>query len=658
MSRRIAAIVLGLVLAAFVGVGPSAAPAAAATCDTFGLGKKLPVLLVHGFLSSGNTWSTGLYKRGGALPGVPGTFITETFDYASQATEWIQNNPKSTAAQRLAERIQCLAQASSKEGGPGRVVLVGHSLGGLVIRCALSPKCSHGPAVAAVAGQVVTIGTPSLGSFLRPNGVVSAALTAYGRVLQAQCALLDSASKLPGRVAEALVNAWVTQPLCRIFTGLFSSSAGQAFTLGSQQLKDLPLWPKDHPVRTIAASTDFSYQVIAWEAASINVGDGVVGVDSASATFGPHPLGGARIRDCGDLRFTSTFWSPDPSLTAVPNCHHITETGDKDISTMVGQAVGAWKDAMYRPLSAADLQSAPVPALCEFPAGKLVDGQLPGQPVSAGHPPTLVTTALDGAGAELVALGDLDLNGRGDAAAVVNCNAGGVGWPDNIVFWSAGPTGPTVLGAYQMGDAVGDARNGTTKLTYQSDGSVVVDSLDAREFDFGCCVTGRARVTLKWDGQHVVATDVQRLSGPYEVTFSGIGQVHLGMTARDLEGLGYRPGEGNYNGCVSYTAGGNDPVATYHPGQDAVVKVSAWGQYVHTPNGLQAGSSLDDVRSTYADKTIEEHLDSSMGQGASGLLVGDRSGGWISFLTDDGNAVSDILVSDHEHYGAREAGCE
>ena len=658
MRRRSLAALLGLLLMVLL-AGPTGPAAAAPTCDTYGLGGKVPVLLVHGFNDSGKTWSRDHYRPGGELPGARGTFIVGRFDYAAEATEWIQDNRKSSAAKRLAETIRCIAQNSAKEGGPGKVALVGHSMGGLLIRCALTPSCSKGPDVAAAAGQVVTIGTPSLGSFMRPNGFISAGFEVYGRVVQAQCALLDAGSRLPGNVTGALVNTWVTQPLCDFIEALTVSSAGKAFTMNSAELKKLPPWPTGVPVRALAASMDFSYQLVAWQAASINVGDAVVGLDSASWGAGAGALGGTKTLDCGDLRLTSVPWPVGSTmLTSIPNCHHITEPWDKRIAGMVGQAVGAWVTAMYRPLSAADLMSAPVPPLCNFPAGRLVDGQLPGQPASAGQPPTLVTNAAEDGSADLVALGDLDHQGAADAAAIVNCNAGGVGWPDHIVFWSASTNGPAVLGSYDMVEAVGDARSGTLRLTHQSDGSVVVDSLDAREFDFGCCVTGRARVTLEWDGRQVVATDIQHLPGPNEATFEGIDEVRLGMTARELAGLGYRAGDGNYYGCVSFTTGDGEPVATYHPGQDAVVEVSLWGGGVHTPEGLQSGSSLDDVRRAFADETIEDHLDGSMGQGFSGLLIGDGSGGWISFLTEDGSTVSDIAVSDHEHYGALEAGCE
>jgi hypothetical protein len=45
------------------------------------------------------------------------------------------------------------------------------------------------------------------------------------------------------------------------------------------------------------------------------------------------------------------------------------------------------------------------------------------------------------------------------------------------------------------------------------------------------------------------------------------------------------------------------------------------------------------VSSTRQAKWIEDHLDGGFGQG-SGPLVGDGSGGWMSFSTDDGFDVS------------------
>jgi hypothetical protein len=134
--------------------------------------------------------------------------------------------------------------------------------------------------------------------------------------------------------------------------------------------------------------------------------------------------------------------------------------------------------------------------------------------------------------------------------------------------------------------------------------------------------------------------------------------VQIGMTAAELEALGCSAGDGDYYGCVFYGAGDDTPAVTFDPFQDAVVKITPRGTSGQTTNGLGIGSTIESVRSTYADQTIEDHVDGSFGQGASGLLVGDGGDGWISFVTSDGVFVDGISVSDHDHYGIREAGCE
>jgi pimeloyl-ACP methyl ester carboxylesterase len=341
MTRRLLALLVGVlvVLGSAVAVGSPAA--AAPTCDTTNMGTRAPVLLVHGFRSAGGRWATDLYPRRKELPGAPGTYIAEPFDYSSQNTEWIQNNSKSTAATRLAERISCLAAASRANHGPGKVALVGHSLGGLVIRCALTTACSHGPDVTAVAGQIVTIGTPSLGSFWRPNGTASAVATAFGRAVEAACALIRAGSRLPSSVQGALTFAdWIDRPFCDVLTALGSSSAGQAFTMNSRQLSALPPWPAGAQVRTIAASIRFVYQVLFWSASPGEVGDAVVGVDSALSRNPSRTAGGSTTISCGELRLTQLGAAAVP--TALPSCHHDSEPKEADVRDAVAEVVGPW----------------------------------------------------------------------------------------------------------------------------------------------------------------------------------------------------------------------------------------------------------------------------------------------------------------------------
>lgn len=95
-------------------------------------------------------------------------------------------------------------------------------------------------------------------------------------------------------------------------------------------------------------------------------------------------------------------------------------------------------------LSAADLQSAPVPSACGHPAGDLVYGKLPLIPDNEGFvslaqepdqlgEPFHVEASLRGEGSQIL--------------AVLDCSVGGVGWPQILVLY--GP-GPTILGSLDL----------------------------------------------------------------------------------------------------------------------------------------------------------------------------------------------------------------
>jgi pimeloyl-ACP methyl ester carboxylesterase len=137
-----------------------------------------PVLAVHGFASSARAWDgdqrapfsdrLAYLDPGGVASAADGTFETRLvppFDYGPVSTEWV-TEPKIGRA--LAERIVCIAEESKRVGGPGVVIVVAHSMGGLAARLA-SSMTVDGRRVAERIGLVVTVGTPNLGSFLAPD---------------------------------------------------------------------------------------------------------------------------------------------------------------------------------------------------------------------------------------------------------------------------------------------------------------------------------------------------------------------------------------------------------------------------------------------------------------------------------------------------------
>lgn len=157
------------------------------------------------------------------------------------------------------------------------------------------------------------------------------------------------------------------------------------------------------------------------------------------------------------------------------------------------------------------LQRAPVPALCEHLPGELRSGQLPPQ---EGHPGNVGIALNYDTAAYKVAFGDLT-GGGGDAAMVIHCNAGGVGWPETVQLYTAGPqldvAGPTRLGGIDLSDLSHGGREIVTDLSI-SDGVAHVAWLADGPGDAACCPTMKMTADLRWDGSAVVAQNVRRVN--------------------------------------------------------------------------------------------------------------------------------------------------
>lgn len=110
----------------------------------------IPVLLVHGLYHNRAAWL--LFRRRLARAGLPSV---RSYSYPSFGRSFAD------IAAGLAQEILAASQASPD----GRVQLVGHSLGGLLIRAACADARVQGDPRCRVAG-VVTLGTPHQGSTL------------------------------------------------------------------------------------------------------------------------------------------------------------------------------------------------------------------------------------------------------------------------------------------------------------------------------------------------------------------------------------------------------------------------------------------------------------------------------------------------------------
>jgi hypothetical protein len=145
-----------------------------------------------------------------------------------------------------------------------------------------------------------------------------------------------------------------------------------------------------------------------------------------------------------------------------------------------------------------------VPALCEHDPGQLSNGQLPPQESHRGN---VGIASNYYTGAYKVAFGDLT-GGGGDAAMVIHCNAGGVGWPETVELYTAGPRR---LGGIDLGDLTHGGSEIVTELAI-SDGVTHVTWMTTGPNDAACCATVKMMADLRWDGSTVIAEHVRRVN--------------------------------------------------------------------------------------------------------------------------------------------------
>jgi len=298
----------------------AAAPLVSAATGGCGadMGTRQVVVLVHGFNSDATTWTKSKPAMLAAVSGAdPGNVYVRLFDYGTKSTQWVTDPAIGPA---LASFVGCLAQASSAAGGSGKVILVGHSMGGLAIRCALNLACSPHPVGKDQVGLVVTIGTPNAGSQIRPGSTADQADLILGETLLSLCDIAQIANGYE----------WLTNT-CQFVSAMGVSPAAQAFTIGSHELATLPPYPAGIPVRAIAGAITLQtgIEIGNWQwQHPLPMGDLVVGVKSQLLLHTNDRLGGTRTVNCGTA-----------NTSVEPACSHITETAFPGIQGEVRQAI-------------------------------------------------------------------------------------------------------------------------------------------------------------------------------------------------------------------------------------------------------------------------------------------------------------------------------
>jgi pimeloyl-ACP methyl ester carboxylesterase len=262
-------------------------------------GKYTPIIMIHGWTGTDvhNDARTGNFSHKidltnnqlgsantdrsmiGQLQRIRGAAVF-TFDYQQFSARWVDDSHIGPA---LGAAIDCLHQTTGEN-----VILVGHSMGGLAARYAVTHPGVGGVDRATEVSTVVTFGTPETGSLialLADGGanIAAAAGLVNGelilpllRLFLAECGRLATSSLQTGTVCDFLPRS----------ARAFDSTAGRALRYGSAQLAALKPWPKGIVVDALAGQATFQvpqagWFALPWNTSPVPVGDMIVTVDSA-----------------------------------------------------------------------------------------------------------------------------------------------------------------------------------------------------------------------------------------------------------------------------------------------------------------------------------------------------------------------------------------
>lgn len=217
----------------------------------------------------------------GQLQGLPGAAVF-TFDYHPSSGRWVTDDALGPA---LVRTVACLAKASGQA-----VIVVGHSMGGLIGRYA----ATDGAAGSAAIARLITLGTPNAGSMAAKltSGAMDVASGADQRLMILRLFLAEC-----GRVSTQDMDA---TSLCQWLPSAvraFAGDAGRALQAGSPELAKLRgrVDPEGLVVNALAGSSLVEAPRLGWFGLrflneEINVGDLIVdhgsAIDRASTDYG------------------------------------------------------------------------------------------------------------------------------------------------------------------------------------------------------------------------------------------------------------------------------------------------------------------------------------------------------------------------------------
>lgn len=251
-------------------------------------GRYTPVIMVHGWASDPGTFTHLIDLTANRIVSVDSTrsligqlqritgAAVFSFDYSKHAGAWVDDPHLGPA---LGKVIDCLYRASGQ-----KVIVVGHSMGGLLTRYAASHPGAVGTNRAGEISTVVTFGTPETGSVIARDFAQGLAVAgglpvvSVFRLLMAACGQLGSHEAETGSLCDQV---FFLEP-----ARLFDSNAGIALRAGSPQLAALAPFPPGITIDALAGDMAFvipqgGWFGISWDSDVVDVGDFIVTTDSA-----------------------------------------------------------------------------------------------------------------------------------------------------------------------------------------------------------------------------------------------------------------------------------------------------------------------------------------------------------------------------------------
>lgn len=116
-------------------------------------GEKIPVILVHGYTGGPSQWEqAGGSTISSSINQRTDVKVALNFNYGNlQVVDYVAEG------RDLGKSIDCVSQISTNNGGTGKVILIGYSLGAVIGQVALNERDSSGNLIADKVGQFITI---------------------------------------------------------------------------------------------------------------------------------------------------------------------------------------------------------------------------------------------------------------------------------------------------------------------------------------------------------------------------------------------------------------------------------------------------------------------------------------------------------------------